>query len=109
MTTFQPSEILDEIKNLVIRSCNDVTDPNSIYNSLHKGIIKMYFEARNVEINYETRIIKVEIPVTEREYTTVSFECQDLSRFLNSCLKQDKRNLIFYQNALNYYSLQEVA
>jgi hypothetical protein len=109
MTTFQPSVILDEVKNLVSNSCNNSAGLGSSFSSLHKGIIKLYFEAKKVEIDYEKSIVTAEIPVSALEYTTVSFECQDLERFLNSCIKKDKRSLMFYQNVLAYYSLQEVA
>ena len=69
----------------------------------------MYFQARNVEIDYENKVIKAEIPVSDKEYTSVSFECLDLERFLTSCIKKDKRSLNFYQSALNYYSFSRVA
>lgn len=109
MTTFQPAEILENFKNFIHSSCTDCTGTNAIYNSLHKGIIKMYFQARNVEIDYDNKIIQAEIPVSDKEYTSVSFECLDLERFLTSCLKNDKRSLTFYQSALNYYSFSKVA
>ena len=109
MTNFQPTEILNEFKNIIHNSCIACTGINTTYNSLHKGIIKMYFQARNVEIDYENKVIKAEIPVTDKEFTSVSFECLDLERFLTSCLKSDKRSLNFYQSALNYYSLSQVA
>lgn len=108
MNTFQPSTILDEVKNLVSNSCNG-SGMGSSFSSLHKGIVKLYFQAKQVEIDYEKNLIKAEIPISEREYTTVSFECQDLERFLKSCIKNDKRSLMFYQNVLTYYSFQEVA
>ena len=109
MTTFQPAEILESFKNFIHNSCTDCSSTNTIYNSLHKGIIKMYFQARNVEIDYENKVIKAEIPVSDKEYTSVSFECLDLERFLTSCIKKDKRSLNFYQSALNYYSFSRVA
>lgn len=108
MNTIQPSVILDEVNTLVSNSCNGA-GMGSSFSSLHKGIVKLYFEAKEVEIDYEKGIIKAEIPITVRDYTTVSFECQDLERFLRSCIKNDKRSLMFYQNVLTYYSLQEVA
>ena len=109
MTAFQPAEIINEFKNFIHNSCTNCTGTNAIYNSLHKGIIKMYFEARKVEIDYDNKVINAEIPVTDKEFTSVSFECLDLERFLTSCLKNDKRSLNFYQSALNYYSLSRVA
>lgn len=109
MTTFQPTEILENFRNFIHSSCSNSTGSNAIYNSLHKGIVKMYFQARNVEIDYDKKIIKAEIPVSDKEYTSVSFECLDLERFLISCIKKDKRSLNFYQSALNYYSFSRVA
>lgn len=109
MTTLQPTEIIENFKNFIHSSCTDSIEKNPIYNSLHKGIIKMYFQAKNVEIDYENKIIKAEIPVSDKEFTSVSFECLDLERFLTSCLKKDKRSLSFYQSALNYYSFSKVA
>ena len=109
MTTIQPSAILEEVNNLVSNSCIDGSGAGSTFGSLHKGIIKLYFQAKNVEIDYAKSTITAEIPISERDFTTVSFECQDLERFLKSCIKKDKRSLMFYQNVLAYYSLQKVA
>lgn len=108
MTVFQPSEIIQEFKNFIHSSCLNC-DEESTYSSLHKGIIKMYFGARKVDIDYKNQMIKAEIPISDHEYTVVNFECQDLDRFLSSCLKKDKRSLSFYQSALNYYSHAKVA
>lgn len=104
MTTFQPSQIIEEFRNFIHNSCTDSTQDISKYSSLHKGIIKMYFGARRVEIDYVNQTVKAEIPVSDHEYTTVNFECQDLDRFLSSCVKTDKRSLNFYQSSLNYYN-----
>ncbi len=109
MTTLQHSQIIDEFKNLVQHTCSDCASTNAAYSSLHKGIVKMYFSARKVEIDYEKHLIKAEIPIRTYEYTTVNFECQDLTTFLSSCIKKDKRSLNFYQSSLNYYSLIQVA
>ena len=109
MTTFQPSQLIEEFKNFVHTSCQNSGEALKDYSSLHKGIIKMYFSARKVEIDYEKSIVKAEIPVSDYQYTTISFECQDLDRFLSSCVRSDKRSLNFYQSSLNYYNLSQVA
>lgn len=109
MTAFQPSEIIEEVKNLVSYSCNDCPEGSAPFSSLHKGLVKVYFEAKHVEIDYENQKVKVELPVTATEYTTVSFDCQNLERFLNSCVKTDKKSLLYYQNVLSYYSYLKVA
>lgn len=104
MTTFQPSELIEEFKSFIHSSCKDCETELDKYSSLHKGIIKMYFGARRVDIDYKQQSIQAEIPISDSEFTTVNFECQDLDRFLTSCLKKDKRSLNFYQNSLKYYN-----
>lgn len=109
MTTFQPTVILEELKNLVSYSCNDCTKGDSPFTSFHKGMVKIYFEARSVDIDYKNQIVKIDIPVTATEYTSVSFECLDLEKFFQSCIKSDKKSLMYYQNVLTYYSFLKVA
>jgi hypothetical protein len=104
MTSFQPSQIIEEFKNFIHSSCTSSETGMEKFSSLHKGIIKMYFGARRVEIDYKLQTIKAEIPISDHQYTTVNFECQDLDRFLSSCIKKDKRSLNFYQSSLNYYN-----
>jgi hypothetical protein len=104
MTSFQPSQIIEQFKSFIHSSCTDLETGMEKYSSLHKGIIKMYFGARRVEIDYQNQTIKAEIPISDHEYTTVNFECQELDRFLASCIKKDKRSLNFYQSSLNYYN-----
>lgn len=103
METILPSQLIQEFKNFIHSSCKS-TSELSQYSSLHKGIIKMYFGARRVEIDYENNLVKAEIPISDNDYTTVDFECQDIERFLASCIKEDRRSLSFYQSALNYYN-----
>ena len=104
MTSLQPSQILEEFKNFLHTSCMSSETDMEKFSSLHKGIIKMYFGARRVEIDYNLQTIKAEIPISDHEYTTVNFECKDLDLFLSSCIKKDKRSLNFYQNSLSYYN-----
>lgn len=110
MTTSQPSSsIIEEIKNLLAYSCNEGQKTGASFSSLHKGLVKVYFEAKNVEIDYDRHKVKVDLPITPTEYTKVSFDCQDLERFLKSCIKTDKKSLLYYQNVLAYYSYLKVA
>lgn len=109
MPTFVPSVIIDEVKNLLTYSCSQLNEKDSPFLSLHKGLVKLYFEARNVEIDYVNQKMKVEIPINKKEYTTICFDCQDLERFLKSCLRSDKRSLVYYQNVLSYYNFMKEA
>lgn len=71
---------------------------------MHRTILKKYFEARNVKINYEEQTIDLDLPVGKKKYTSITFECQELERFLKSCLKKDEKSLYFYQSLLTEYS-----
>lgn len=105
----QSNEILEKVQNLVNFNFEDNAEIKPEINSLHKGIISLYFEARNVEIDYDNKKIKAEIALSTKEYTRISFECLDLSQFLNSCIKKDEKSLLFYQNVLNFNNHLEVA
>lgn len=109
MEITRPSSILKDVKMLVAHSCSDLSAKETSFLSLHKGIIKVYFEARNVEINYETQEIKVEIPLTQKNFTSVNFICQDLERFLKSCIRSDNKSLMYYQTILSHYSFLKFA
>lgn len=109
MQPIVPSVIIDEVKNLLTYSCTEHHEADSPFVSLHKGLVKLYFEARSVEIDYMNKKMKVEIPISNRNYTTVSFDCQDLERFLKSCIRSDKKSLLYYQNVLTYYSFMKEA
>ena len=109
MNRFTTPEILDEVKNLISYSIINRTQENSNFQTMHRAIIKKYFEAKNVNINYKDQTIDLQLPVGQRKYTSITFECQDLERFLRSCLKKDEKSIFFYQNILNHYNITTAA
>lgn len=109
MNTFTPPQtIIDEVKNLISYS---VSTPENIseFTIMHRAIIKKYFEAKNVTINYKEQTVEMQIPVGKRQYTNITFECQDLGRFLKACLKKDDRCMDFYHNLLSHYDIINAA
>lgn len=109
MNRFTTPEILDEVKNLISYSIINRSQENSNFQTMHRAIIKKYFEAKNVNINYNDQTIDLQLPVGQRKYTSITFECQDLERFLRSCLKKDEKSIFFYQNILNHYNITTAA
>ncbi|MDR5589352.1 hypothetical protein [Christiangramia sp. SM2212] len=109
MNRFTTPEILDEVKNLISYSIINRTQENSNFQTMHRAIVKKYFEAKHVNINYNEQTIDLQLPVGQRKYTNLTFECQDLERFLRSCLKKDEKSLFFYQNILNHYNITTAA
>ncbi|MBZ9729584.1 hypothetical protein LB467_07765 [Salegentibacter sp. JZCK2] len=105
-----PNATLDEVKNLISYSIYHFdSEENSNYNLMHRAIIKKYFDAKNVRINYNDQTVDLKIPVGKRKYTGITFECQDLERFLKSCLRKDEKSMDFYQEILNHYNIYHAA
>ena len=109
MNTITTPELIDEIKNLISYSITNRHLENSNFQTMHRAIIKKYFEAKHVNINYENQTIDMQLPVGDKKYTSITFECQDLERFLKSCLKKDEKSLFFYQSLLNHYNVISAA
>ncbi|TDN95579.1 hypothetical protein DET49_101178 [Salegentibacter sp. 24] len=105
-----PNATLNEVKSLITYSIFHLdSEDNSSYSIMHRAIIKKYFDAKNVRINYKEQTVDLKIPVGKRKYTGITFECQDLERFLQSCLKKDEKSLNFYQEILNHYNIYHAA
>jgi hypothetical protein len=102
-------EILDEVKNLISYSIVNKDLDESNFQTMHRAIVKKYFEAKQVSINYADHSIDLKLPVGENKYTNITFECQDIERFLKSCLKKDDKSLFFYQSLLNQYNVISAA
>lgn len=109
MTRLATPQLIDEIKNLITYSVHNRGLENSNFPTLHRAIIKKYFEAKHVSINYEDHTVDMKLPVGERKYTNITFECQNIERFLKSCLKKDEKSLFFYQSLLNQYNIISAA
>ncbi|MFV8226327.1 hypothetical protein [Christiangramia aquimixticola] len=102
-------EILNDLKNLISYSIINKNIETANFQLLHKELVKRYFDARKVSINYEDHSIDLQLPVGDNKYTNITFECQDLERFLKSCLKKDEESLFFYQNLLSQYNVVSAA
>ena len=109
MTKLATPQLIDEIKNLITYSVHNRELENSNFPNMHRAIIKKYFEAKNVNINYDNHTVEMKLPVGEKKYMSITFECQNIERFLKSCLKKDEKSLFFYQNLLNHYNIISAA
>jgi hypothetical protein len=104
MSNYTSELIIDEVKNLISYSITNKEEDTAKFESLHRAILKKYFEANNIEINYLTQTIDLDLPISSSNYTRITFECLDLNAFLQSCIKCDEKNLFFYQNLLSHYN-----
>ena len=105
MNNFTPEIILDEVKNLISYSISNKEEDTEKFESLHRAVIKKYFEAKDIQINYLAQTIDLKLPISNNNYTAITFECLDLNNFLQSCLKKDEQSLFFYQSLLIHYNV----
>ena len=103
--TFTPDSILEDVKNLISYSVNNLDVEPSKFRHLHQDIIEKYFVARNVNINYSEQTIDLELFMSNDKYTNLTFECLDLTGFLQSCLKADDISLNYYHSIMNEYDV----
>jgi len=109
MSTTTSTTIIDEVKNLVSYSIAHPEVGNSKFENLHRSIIKRYFDARNIKIDYKAQTIDLELPMSNSKYTKITFECLDLSGFLQSCLRSDEASLYFYKNLIAHHEIMSAA
>ena len=103
------SNIIEEVKNLISHSIVKSNYRDENFSTLHRAIIKKYFESKNVKINYQDQSVDMDLPVGNRKYTRITFECQELERFLMACIKEDEKSLHFYDNILTQYKALSAA
>ena len=101
--------IVLEMKSLVSEGIAGVKDAGSPFPDFYQDLVRDYFKARKVEIDYVQEVVKVEIPVGEHRYTQVNISCQPLEQFLASCVKTDEESLERYKKVLRKFERVEVA
>lgn len=109
MSISPPTAIIDEVKNLISYSITNPEVENTKFEDLHRSIIKRYFDARDIKIDYKAQTINLKLPISNTKCTQITFECLDLSGFLQSCIRSDKGSLYFYRNLLAHYDIMSAA
>lgn len=104
-----PHPLVLEMKQLVSEGVSAVHDAGSPFCELHRDLVQRYFKARTVEIDYDAELVRIELPVGERNFTQVNISCQPLEQFLCSCVKNDEQSLEHYQKLLLKFEKTEVA
>ncbi|CAN5131524.1 hypothetical protein BH23BAC2_BH23BAC2_19350 [soil metagenome] len=109
MNNYTPENIVEEVKNLISYSISNKDIDNQKFESLHRAVIKKYFEAKDVKINYMAQTVDIKLPMSNNNYTAITFECLDLNNFMQSCIKKDEQSLFFYRNLLTHYNIEVAA
>jgi hypothetical protein len=107
-------KILLELDRLISLSCKS---PNSSekYGQLHIALLKKYYNAANVDIDYHRHRVKMDIVTDDSVYDPTKVNTQlpilyanllfdNLRSFLSSCIDKDEKSIGFYSHLLTKFT-----
>ena len=108
-----------EIENLISQSCAD-GGVSKRFQNLHKLLLKKYYNAAHVVIDYHRKRVKMDLVIDDHDYDPSSLNTEmptipanfffaDLCDFLKSNLEKDHKSLAFYAGLLKSYANKDVA
>ena len=105
--------VLVELEKLISKSCRNPTGSKK-YEQLHIALLKKYYNATNVYIDYHRHRIQMEVIQDESVYdpkkvntylptiyTNLLFK--SLQKFLSSCVDEDTKSIGFYAQLINAF------
>lgn len=110
-------EISMEIEDMISQSCADKKLTVKTKN-LHIAILKKYYNATDVSIDYHRKRVAMDIVMDDTVYDPnkvnlyiptlhANLLFKNLCDFLKSCIDRDNRSLAFYSNLLRTFRKQE--
>ncbi len=105
--------ILSEIESLVAQSFPKQKVPQNV-EKLHVALVKKYYNAADVSIDYHRRRIEMDIVMDDQAYDPYKVNTnlptlhanlwfRNLGDFMRSCLDRDNKSLAFYASLLKSY------
>lgn len=111
-------KILSELDTLISLSCKSPKSLNK-YKELHIALVKKYYNAANVNIDYHRHRVKMDIVTDDSMYnpnkvntylpilyTNLLF--YNLKNFLRSCVDRDEKSIGFYSQLLTSFTGQKL-
>lgn len=105
--------ILMEMEDLIAQSCpKQKVDQN--YEPLHVDLIKKYYNAAEVSIDYHRKRVEMDLVINDKDYDPktvnlylptlhVNLRFRDLCDFLKSCIDRDTRSIAFYAGLIRSF------
>lgn len=111
------SSVYHELENAISQSCKSSRTTKQ-HEELHKALLKKYYNATDVAIDYHRQRIKMNIVMDESRYSPgkvntnlpllpTNLIYDNLRTFLKSCIDTDKRSLGFYAQLLRAFTTKE--
>lgn len=109
--------ILMEFENLISVSCKNAEKSKEI-EQLHIALLKKYYNATDVHIDYHRHRITLDIIMDNKAYKArqvntylpilpVNLSFDNLRKFLKSCVEKDEKSLGFYAQLLQSFAKEE--
>jgi len=110
-------EISMEIEDVISQSCTDQKMTAKARN-LHIAILKKYYNATDVNIDYHRKRVALDIVMDDTAYDPnkvnlyiptlhANLLFKNLCDFLKSCIDKDNKSLAFYSNLLRTFKKKE--
>lgn len=111
-------KITTEIENLISNSCatQQATDK---FKNLHIALLKKYYNAADVSIDYHRKRVKMDIVLDDSQYDPQKVNTyiptlhanllyKNLRQFLKSCIEKDTKSLGFYASLLRTFTKKDI-
>ena len=109
-----------EIEKIIDTSISPYGDAHDDYKEFHAALLKKYYNAAHVAIDYNRHRIKMDVIVNDEEFEAekvntvlstmpMNLFYENLKTFLKSCLDIDIKSLAFYSRLIRFYSDKDVA
>ncbi|WP_350289194.1 hypothetical protein [uncultured Croceitalea sp.] len=109
------TKILIEIERLILNSCSTKNKSRE----LHKAILKKYYNAADITIDYKRNRVTMDIVIDDQDYShskvntviatvPMNLSFKSICNLLRSCLEQDVKSLAFYARLLRDYANKDV-
>ncbi|MFX0555753.1 hypothetical protein ACOCEA_03095 [Maribacter sp. CXY002] len=110
-------KILLDLENLITQSCKGPMGSKR-FTQLHILLLKKYYNATNVHIDYHRHRIKMDIVIDDTAYQPGKMNINipivptnllfgNLKNFLKSCIERDHKSLGFYAQILKSFTQKE--
>lgn len=112
------TRVFKEIEALITQSCPSRKIPPEFKN-LHVDILKKFYNASNVSIDYHRKRIEMDIVIDDGHYDPKKVNLyvptlhanllfENLKNFLKNSIDKDSKNLGFYASLLRSYSNKDI-
>ncbi len=111
-------KITAEIESLISKSCTNQKSTDQ-FKSLHEAILKKYYNAADITIDYHRKRVEMDIVIDDTYYNPKKVNTylptlhanlifKNLKDFLKSCIEKDAKSIGFYASLLRSFTKNDM-